>query len=176
MVRFFSLCESGGIGRRTGFRFQRATVGVQIPSLAPAFNKIKGLHRSLEAVCRPFIFVSFLSCPPLIPHVARFAGIHIHLICDSDATASCAEAALRFFARSPLPPRSKRQARWSYRPLCRARGARVLPGHGRVRVGDPSRFARGGWKKVGGKMENVLALHLFGAWLLGFVLLAGGVA
>ncbi len=28
-------CESGGTGRRTGLRIQRATVGVQLPPLAP---------------------------------------------------------------------------------------------------------------------------------------------
>gem|GEM_PF-5597805 len=28
-------CESGGIGRRTGLRIQRATVGVRVPPLAP---------------------------------------------------------------------------------------------------------------------------------------------
>ena len=31
-------CESGGIGRRTGLRIQRATVGVRLPSLAPAVS------------------------------------------------------------------------------------------------------------------------------------------
>lgn len=33
------LCESGGTGRRTGLRIQRATVGVRLPSLAPTLIK-----------------------------------------------------------------------------------------------------------------------------------------
>ena len=32
-------CAYGGIGRRTGFRFQRATVGVQVPLRAPFASK-----------------------------------------------------------------------------------------------------------------------------------------
>ena len=39
------LCESGGIGRRTGLRIQRATVGVRLPSLAPAVS-LKGSFRT----------------------------------------------------------------------------------------------------------------------------------
>ncbi len=31
----FAGCESGGIGRRTGLRIQRVTVGVRVPPLAP---------------------------------------------------------------------------------------------------------------------------------------------
>ncbi len=31
--------ESGGTGRRTGLRIQRATMGVQLPPLAPAISK-----------------------------------------------------------------------------------------------------------------------------------------
>ena len=79
-------------------------------------------------------------------------------------------------ARSPLSPPTKRPARWSYRALSPVRLARVLPGSAVVRVGDSPRFSRGAWKKCRGKMEIVRALHLFGAWLHGFVLRAGRVS
>jgi hypothetical protein len=38
-------CESGGIGRRAGFRIQWATVGVRVPPFAPFFYL--NLHFSL---------------------------------------------------------------------------------------------------------------------------------
>ena len=34
--------ESGGTGRRTGLRIQRATMGVQLPPLAPGEKKSEG--------------------------------------------------------------------------------------------------------------------------------------
>ena len=39
------LREGGGIGRRTGFRFQRARpVGVQVPPLAPSLIRVHTVY------------------------------------------------------------------------------------------------------------------------------------
>lgn len=49
-------CGSGGTGRRTGFRFQRETVGVQVPSSAPYDHSTKDatVHGKSAAGSGPF--------------------------------------------------------------------------------------------------------------------------